>query len=107
MSMSTTVTATSNPAAPDQAAATGPGPGTVARLVAPAAGPPARELLRVRRVGGPHLRVVQEAGMATAEYAVALIAAGAFAAVLLTAVRSAAVLSAIGKLIERALQIIS
>ncbi len=107
MNKSTAVAATNGPAAPDLAAATGPGSGTVARLVAPAAGPPERGLSRVRRVGGPQLRVVREAGMATAEYAVALIAACAFAAVLLTAVRSAAVLSAIGKLIEKALQIIS
>lgn len=53
------------------------------------------------------LRLVREAGMASAEYAVALIAACAFAAVLLAAVRTSQVMSAIGKLIAAALRVIS
>lgn len=59
------------------------------------------------RRGNRPLRVVQEAGMATAEYAVALIAACAFAAVLLAAIRTGAVMSAIGRLIQTALKVIS
>lgn len=83
------------------------GTGTDTGLVFRAGGRPALAVSRSRRAGGPQLRVVRDAGMATAEYAVALIAACAFAAVLLTAVRSGAVLSAIGKLIQKALEIIS
>jgi len=112
MRMSTTAAvATRRPVAPDAAPITDPGSGVDTdidtRLVARDGGSPARALSRARRAGGPQLRVVREAGMATAEYAVALIAACAFAAVLLTAVRSGAVLSAIGKLIEKALEVIS
>lgn len=114
MSMSTTAAvATGGPAAPDVAPTTDPGSrvdtgiGIGTQLVGREGGSPARALSRVRRAGGPQLRVVRESGMATAEYAVALIAACAFAAVLLTAVRSGAVLSAIGKLIQKALEIIS
>lgn len=107
MSMPTTVVATtSGPTAPDLAATTGPGSGTDAQLIIGGGGPPARWLSRVRRTGRPQLRVVREAGMATAEYAVALIAACAFAAVLLTAVRAGAVLTLIGKLIAKALHVI-
>ena len=114
MRMSTTAAvATRGPVAPEVAPTTDPGfgvdtgTGTDTQLVARDGGSPARALSRVRRAGGPPLRVVREAGMAPAEYAVALIAACAFAAVLLTAVRSGAVLSAIGKLIEKALEVIS
>ena len=60
-----------------------------------------------RRPGAAHLTAVPEAGMATAEYAVALIAACAFAAVLLAAIRTNAVMSAIGRLITTALKVIS
>lgn len=44
--------------------------------------------------------------MATAEYAVALIAACAFAAVLLTVIRAGQVAALIGKLIAAALKVI-
>lgn len=53
------------------------------------------------------LRLVRDAGMASAEYAVALIAACAFAAVLLVAIQQGAVLGAIAKLISAALKVIS
>lgn len=114
MSISTTAAAvTGDLVAPGGVPTTDPGSdietgtGTRTQLVARDGGSRVRAVSRVRRSGAPQLRVVREAGMATAEYAVALIAACAFAAVLLTAVRSGAVLSAIGKLIQKALEIIS
>lgn len=56
--------------------------------------------------GAPALRLVREAGMASAEYAVALIAACAFAAVLLMTIKADGG-GLIGKLIGAALKVIS
>ncbi len=53
------------------------------------------------------LRLPAQAGMTTAEYAVGTLAACAFAAVLLTVVRSGAIRSALSALIVSALSIAS
>lgn len=53
------------------------------------------------------LRLTTQAGMTTAEYAVGTLAACAFAAVLLTVVRSGAIKSALSALIVSALSIAS
>jgi Protein of unknown function (DUF4244) len=55
----------------------------------------------LRRVG----QLRHDAGMATAEYAVATVAACAFAAVLYKVVTGGSVLSALGKIIQSALSI--
>ncbi len=91
----------------DRVVTTGPAPGADQRPPGRLVAVPTPRHRVGRRSGGPHLRVVPEAGMATAEYAVALIAACAFAAVLLAAIRTNAVMSAIGRLITTALRVIS
>lgn len=53
----------------------------------------------------PHPRLVGDAGMSTAEYAVGTVAAVAFAAVLYQVVRSGAVRSALGAIIANALAV--
>jgi hypothetical protein len=67
--------------------------------------PSALELLgRFRRSALGRLRLVGEAGMSTAEYAVGTIAAVAFAGVLLKVVTSPAVQSALTAIITKALK---
>jgi len=90
----------------DRTRAAGPEPGGEQLARELVAVPTAGRRIGPRR-GDQHLRMVREAGMATAEYAVALIAACAFAAVLLAAIRTGAVMSAIGRLITTALKVIS
>lgn len=92
------------------AAGSGPDPGrpSAARSRRLAVRPAERRRSRTGALARPaHLRLVREAGMASAEYAVALIAACAFAAVLLAAIKAGAVLTAIGKLITAALKVIT
>lgn len=53
------------------------------------------------------LRAAAEAGMSTAEYAVGTVAACAFAAVLYKVVTGGSIVSALGKLVQRALETLS
>ncbi len=53
------------------------------------------------------LRAAAEAGMSTAEYAVGTVAACAFAAVLYRVVTGGSVVSALGHLVQRALETLS
>ena len=53
------------------------------------------------------LRLASEAGMSTAEYAVGTVAACAFAAVLYRVVTGGSVVSALGHLVQRALETLS
>lgn len=68
----------------------------------PAAGRRGRLAERWRR-----LRAAGEAGMSTAEYAVGTVAACAFAAVLYRVVTGGSIVTALGHLVQRALETLS
>lgn len=69
-----------------------------------------RQLVRAGRVLAARWRRVRaagEAGMSTAEYAVGTVAACAFAAVLYRVVTGGSVVTALGHLVQRALETLS
>lgn len=68
---------------------------------------PRRRWSTVLRHRWAHLRSTAEAGMSTAEYAVGTVAACAFAAVLYRVVTGGSVVTALGHLVQRALETLS
>ncbi len=68
---------------------------------------PARSGTRGRAGRWRRLRAAAEAGMSTAEYAVGTVAACAFAAVLYRVITGGSVVSALGHLVQRALETLS
>lgn len=60
-----------------------------------------------RRGGWRRARLAAEVGMSTAEYAVGTVAACAFAAVLYRVVTGGSIVSALGHLVQRALETLS
>ena len=65
---------------------------------------PRRTAAAVLRTRWARLRATAEAGMSTAEYAVGTVAACAFAAVLYRVVTGGSVVTALGHLVQRALE---
>ncbi|MGZ4506303.1 MAG: DUF4244 domain-containing protein [Blastococcus sp.] len=83
-----------------------PAPQEGCPAVAPAAAVPGRWPRSLRRRWAL-LRASAEAGMSTAEYAVGTVAACAFAAVLYRVVTGGSVVTALGHLVQRALETLS
>ena len=65
---------------------------------------PRRTVRAVARTRWARVRATAEAGMSTAEYAVGTVAACAFAAVLYRVVTGGSVVTALGRLVQRALE---
>ena len=70
----------------------------------PPASRPKRTWAAVLRARWVRVRATAEAGMSTAEYAVGTVAACAFAAVLYRVVTGGSVVTALGHLVQRALE---